>query len=159
DPDRARLRHRALDADRRAGDRRRGDDAAELPRPEALVVPRLRRAAVLIAVSALLVTALMVAPGAEAKRVGDGPLVRLARASKKLTKETHKLSAALAPSATQSISQYTTTPTLANPNTPVLITDKTTPPQGYRLDANQVLAIARKAPKVISEIAKRHAQH
>jgi hypothetical protein len=41
----------------------------------------------------------------------------------------------------------------------VLVTDKTRPPSGYRLNAKQVLAIARKAPKVVQEIAKRRSQH
>jgi hypothetical protein len=41
----------------------------------------------------------------------------------------------------------------------VLVTNKTTPPAGYRLTAGAVLGIASEAPRVMAEIAKRRAQH
>jgi hypothetical protein len=45
--------------------------------------------------------------------------------------------------------------TAANPNAPVLVQVKDHPPVGYRLDANQVLAIARRSPAAIAEL-RRH---
>jgi hypothetical protein len=47
-----------------------------------------------------------------------------------------------------------TTTVTAAAGTPVLVTDKTTPPSGYRLTADQVLAIASRSPVVKGELRK-----
>ncbi len=48
----------------------------------------------------------------------------------------------------------TVTTTVSAPGTPVLITDKTKPPAGYRLTADQALAIAARSPAVRTELRK-----
>jgi hypothetical protein len=48
-----------------------------------------------------------------------------------------------------------TTSTVADPNTPVLVTSKTTPPAGYRLNAEQAERIAARDPKIRDEL-RRH---
>jgi hypothetical protein len=48
-----------------------------------------------------------------------------------------------------------TSTTVADPNTPVLVTKANTPPPGYRLTASQVEAIAAKSPKIKDEV-RRH---
>jgi hypothetical protein len=47
------------------------------------------------------------------------------------------------------------TTTTVDPNTPVLVTSKTTPPVGYRLNAAQVERIAARSPTIIAEL-RRH---
>jgi hypothetical protein len=97
----------------------------------------------------------LLAPVADAAHVRrHGLFGQLGAAASKVS----HVGSSLLSEATQPITQYTTTAALANPNTPVLVTDKTKPPAGYRLTADQVEAIAARAPKVVSEIAKRRAQ-
>src|SRR5205823_2621122 len=48
-----------------------------------------------------------------------------------------------------------TSTTVADPNTPVLVTKANTPPPGYRLTASRVEAIAAKSPKIKAEV-RRH---
>ena len=45
--------------------------------------------------------------------------------------------------------------TVADPNTPVLVTDETKPPPGYRLTALEARRIAESSPKIIDEL-RRH---
>jgi len=45
--------------------------------------------------------------------------------------------------------------TVANPNTPVLVSEQNTPPPGYRLTAVQAERIAATAPKIVAEL-RRH---
>jgi hypothetical protein len=61
----------------------------------------------------------------------------------------------VAPSAAETQTTVTKTVTQSvAAGTPVLITDKTTPPAGYRLTADQALAIAAKSPVVKRELKK-----
>ena len=53
------------------------------------------------------------------------------------------------------ITRVTTTTVTAAAGTPVLITDKTSPPAGYRLTADQALVIAARSPVVRAEL-RRH---
>ena len=65
--------------------------------------------------------------------------------------------ATTSPASSAAETQTTVTRTVtesAAPGTPVLITNKTTPPAGYRLTADQALAIARKSPVVTAELKK-----
>jgi hypothetical protein len=68
--------------------------------------------------------------------------------------------ASLAASASTTVTQTVTdtvTSTVAA-GTPVLVTSQTTPPAGYRLNANEVLAIASRSPAVKAELRRhRHA--
>jgi len=60
-----------------------------------------------------------------------------------------------AASTTSSVTTVTQTQTVTTtPGTPVLVTDKTTPPAGYHHTALQVLAIARHSPVVKAELRK-----
>ncbi|MHB8694310.1 MAG: hypothetical protein ACYDHH_23980, partial [Solirubrobacteraceae bacterium] len=60
---------------------------------------------------------------------------------------------------TRTFAQVTQVTSVANPNTPVLVTVKNKPPSGFLRTANQILAIARRAPTVIAELHKRHSEH
>jgi hypothetical protein len=55
---------------------------------------------------------------------------------------------------TRTVTRVTTTTVTAAAGTPVLITDKTSPPAGYRLTADQALAIAARSPVVRAELRK-----
>jgi hypothetical protein len=55
---------------------------------------------------------------------------------------------------TRTVTETTTVTTAAAAGTPVLITDKTTPPAGYRLTADAVLALAARSPAVKAELRK-----
>ena len=56
---------------------------------------------------------------------------------------------------TRTVTRVTTTTVTAPAGTAVLITDKTSPPAGYRLTADQALAIAARSPVVRAEL-RRH---
>jgi hypothetical protein len=69
------------------------------------------------------------------------------------TSSTSSTAATSAPALAQTtVTQTTTVTTTAPAGTPVLVTDKTKPPSGYKLTANKVLAIALRSPVVIKEL-------
>ncbi len=58
-------------------------------------------------------------------------------------------------SAKQRTTRSLTASTATDPNTPVIVLDKTTPPTGYRLTALQAERIAVRSPKIVAEL-RRH---
>ena len=119
-------------------------------RPGAPVETRLtavRRARALVVALLCALAALLCASGA----------ARAATTTTAAASSAATAAATTSPASSAAETQTTVTRTVtesAAAGTPVLITDKTKPPAGYRLTADQALAIARKSPVVTAELKK-----